>query len=59
MEEQMKQLIELSDKLDLMQLTRSEMEVLLKSASYIDIENELWRLYCFANDVKNILNQRK
>lgn len=46
---------ELTEELDIVDITREEALEALKDASFNDISEELWKYYCFACDIKSAL----
>ncbi len=46
---------ELTEELDIVDITREEAFEALKDASFNDISEELWEYYCFVCDIKSAL----
>lgn len=55
-EEQVEQISILLNKLDLDEITPAEYDEMFPEQSINDLKDELWRMYCFAWDVCDILN---
>lgn len=56
-EEQIKRIAELMNELDIADMTRAEFEEEILKQSINDIKDEMWRMYCFVNDVCYTLNE--
>ena len=52
-----KKIAKLTEELDLADITKEEALEALKDASFNEIADELWELYCFASDIKNVLRE--
>lgn len=50
---------ELTEELDIADITREEAFEALKDASFNDILEELWTYYCFVCDIKSVLMEIK
>lgn len=47
----------LTEELNVADITRTEALEALKDASFNEIADELWELYCFASGIKNVLRE--
>ena len=54
--EQIEKITELLNELSLADLTLQEYNDLFLKQSIEEIKDELWRMYCFAEDICNVLN---
>ena len=50
---------QLTEELDIADVTKEEALEALKDASFNEIADELWRYYCFVCDIKSVLMERK